>query len=289
MDYAIHIVIIWEIYLILSLGLLIVMGWGGLFNLGQIALFAIGAYASTLISMDLGVNPWIAFLIAPLIASISALILGLISLRLSHDYYALGSLAFAMIVYAFLCNWKSLTRGVLGIPGIMRPELFGISFDDNFSYCMLTSFVALCTIGVMSLIRRVAFGRFLYCQGESAEQLSSVGVSPLKVRLLAFMIGASFAGMSGALYAWYMSFIDPTSFSISELIFVVSIVIIGGLSKVRNVIASSFFLVVLPEALRFTEVPDSVLGPLRQFLYAFILFLVMFYHRNSLFVASREV
>lgn len=289
MEYCIHIIIIWEITLILSLGLLIVMGWGGLFNLGQIALFGIGSYTTALLTMDAQLPPWIAFAFAPVFAAIFALALGVISLRLSNDYYALGSLAFAMIIYALLCNWKSLTRGVLGIPGIMRPEIFGISLDDNLTFCGLTTALALLTIGITSFLRRVPFGRILRCQAESPDQLSAVGVSPIRMRLVAFVLGAAFAGISGGLYSWYMSFIDPTSFTISEMIFLVSIVILAGLSKVRNVIAASFFLVGLPEALRFTAVPDSVLGPFRQFLYALILFIVVYHKRVSLFTVNREV
>jgi len=277
------------IYLILAQGLNIVFGLGGLLNLAHVASYAIGAYTTALLSTELGWSFWVCLPASMFVSAFFALLIGAISLRLTEDYFAIGSLAFSAVVSALLVNWKSLTRGVLGIPGIPRPEFWGIDFYDNKNFLALTA-----VLDVVVLI----FVYFLFC-GRLARNLRSLAENEYaaqaiakdkkRVRNFAFMLSALFAGIAGCLFAYYINYIDPSSFTLTEMVFVLSIVIVGRPGSFWGVILSTIFLVLLPEPLRQLEIPPSILGPMRQMLYALILFGVVFWRREVLFPVQRRV
>ncbi len=288
-DYYVHLMILVGIYLILAQGLNIVFGLGGLLNLAHVASYAIGAYTTALLSTELGWSFWVCLPASMFVSAFFALLIGAISLRLTEDYFAIGSLAFSAVVSALLVNWKSLTRGVLGIPGIPRPEFWGIDFYDNKNFLALTA-----VLDVVVLI----FVYFLFC-GRLARNLRSLAENEYaaqaiakdkkRVRNFAFMLSALFAGIAGCLFAYYINYIDPSSFTLTEMVFVLSIVIVGRPGSFWGVILSTIFLVLLPEPLRQLEIPPSILGPMRQMLYALILFGVVFWRREVLFPVQRRV
>ena len=287
--YAEHLAVLFEIYLMLALGLQIVLGWGGLFNLAHIGLFGVGAYTQAVLSTDFQVNGWIALLLAPVITTVVAYPIYAISLRLQSDFFAIGSLAFAYCISSIFTNWSSVTHGVLGIPGIPRPEFFGISLDENGSFLILTTVVTLSFSLISIALRYSAYGTFLLAQSEFEYAVDALGVSSARIRGISFVFSAVYAGIAGALFAVYMTYIDPTSFSLSEMVFVLSTLVLGGMYSIRGTIASTAFLILLPESLRFLSVPSSILGPARQGLYAVTLFLVVYLRRRSLFIPKREI
>jgi branched-chain amino acid transport system permease protein len=287
--YLLPIMILIEIYVILSLGLQIVLGWGGLFNLAHVAMFGVGAYVVATLTTAMDVNPWIALMLAPVVAALAMYPVYLISLRLRGDSFALGSLALSLCIVSIFINWSSVTHGVLGIAGIPRVTLFGISTDSNELFFVVLTIATLCFLGVSLMLHAAPFGKFLYAQSEFEQAVDALGVSAAKMRSVACMLGAIYAGSAGGFFAMYLSFIDPTSFSLSEMIFILSIVILAGLYSVWSVLVSTTFLVVLPEVLRFADMPSSILGPGRQFLYAITLYLAVLVRGKKIFIARREV
>ena len=140
--YIIHLLILIGIYLILALSLQLTIGFSGLLNLGHIAFYAIGAYASALLS--LAGWPWIlCIILAGLIAMIFGFLLSLPTYKLKGDYLALATLGFSFVIYIVALNWTWLTRGPLGIPGIPKPELFGIVFSSNANFLILVLIITL--------------------------------------------------------------------------------------------------------------------------------------------------
>jgi branched-chain amino acid transport system permease protein len=280
--YLIHLLILICIYLILSISLQLSVGFTGLLNLGHIAFYAIGAYASALLALN-GFPFWFCFLSAGIFAMIFGFLLSLPTNKLKGDYLALATMGFSFVVYAVLLNWTSLTRGPLGLPGIPKPKIFGISFSDNLSFLILVAIIALISYLIIKRITISPFGKILEATRDNELLTRVLGKNTFKIKTISLMISAFFAGISGSLYAHYITFIDPSSFTILQLIPVLSIIIIGGLASLKGTIIATIILVLLPEPLRFIGFPSSIVGPARQILYSLILLFILIYKPKGFF------
>jgi branched-chain amino acid transport system permease protein len=280
--YFIHLAILVGIYLILALSLQLALGYTGLINLGHIAFFAIGAYVSALLTLN-GIPFIIAILLAGIISAFFGFLLSIPTNKLKGDYLALATLAFTFVVYAVTLNWTSLTRGPLGLPGIPKPSIFGLSFSSNLSFLILTIII---TLAVYFIIKRIVdspFGKVLEATRDNELATKVLGKNTFKIKSIALATSAFFAGIAGSLYAHYITYIDPSSFTIMQLIPILCIVIIGGLASLRGTIIATIILILLPEPLRFIGFPSSIVGPMRQIIYALILLLILIYRPKGFF------
>ncbi len=288
-EYATHLAILVGIYLILAQSLNLTFGLGQLFNLAHVASYAVGAYATALLSTEAGWSFLPCVAVSVLIAGVFSLTLGSIALRLTNDYFAIGTLAFGAVISALLINWRSLTHGVLGIPGIPRPELLGVDFYDNRNFLALLLLFVVLVQGIFFLAGRGPFGRALRALAEYDQAAAALGANTRRIRNLAFLLSSSAAGLAGSFFAYYLNYIDPSSFSLSEMVFLLTIVIVGRPGSFFGVMLSTAFLVLLPEPLRFLNLDSATLGPMRQLLYALILFAIVWWKRKSIFPEQREV
>lgn len=280
--YFIHLLILVGIYFILSVSLQLSVGFTGLLNLGHIAFYAIGAYISALFSLA-GVPFWVSFLLAGTGAMLFGFLLSLPTNKLKGDYLALATMGFSFVVYAVALNWISLTRGPLGLPGIPKPNFFGIVLSDNLSYLIFTFLVSLISYLIIARITNSPFGKVLEAIRDDELVVRVLGKNTFKVKNVSLATSAFFAGIAGSLYAHHITFIDPSSFTIFQLIPVLSIVIIGGLASLKGTIISTIILVLLPEPLRFIGFPSSIIGPARQIIYALILILILLYRPKGFY------
>ena len=274
--YLIHLLILIEIYLILAISLQLVIGFTGLLNLGHIAFYCIGAYISALLSL-VGLPFWFCFLSAGIGAMLFGFLLAISTNKVKGEYLALVTLGFSFVIYAFALNWISLTGGPLGLSGIPRPNLFGFTFSDNLSFFILTSIITLISYFIIKRIIKSPFGKVLEAIRDDELAVRVLGKNTFKMKSYALGISAFFAGIAGSLYAHYITFIDPSSFTLLQLIPILSIVIIGGLASLKGTIIATIILVLLPEPLRFIGFPSSIVGPIRQIIYALILLLILIY------------
>jgi branched-chain amino acid transport system permease protein len=228
MEYLIHLAILVGIYLILAQSFNVTVGLGKLFNLAHVAGYAVGAYVTALGSTELGMNPVQCMISSALLSGLFAFLLGGIALRLAGDYFAIGTLAFSAIVSALLVNWKSVTHGVLGIPGIPRPEFGTLQLYDNSRFLVLVVGMVVVSLGVLYLLFVSSFARVLRAQSENRLAAMALGRDVRMVNTTAFFVSAFFAGLAGSLFAYYLNYIDPSSFAFSEMVFLLTIV--GGLS-----------------------------------------------------------
>ncbi len=275
MEYLLHILIIAGIYIILSLSLNLIVGYTGLPALGHAAFSCVGAYASSLLALNLGFSPWIGLLAGALAALLLGVIIGFPSLRLKGDYFALATFGFGVIVYSIAKNWVSLTRGPMGLPGIPRFSLFGFSLDPLWAYLLLVVIFVLITIFVLRRVVESPFGRVLRSIREDEIASEALGKDTARYKLIVFMIGAFFAGIAGSLYAHYITFIDPSSFTVMESITIMLMVIFGGMGSIQGSIVGATVLVVFPELLRFLGMPSSIEAPTRQMIYGLLLVILM--------------
>ncbi len=275
MEYLLHILIIAGIYIILTLSLNLIVGFTGLAALGHIAFACVGAYTSSLLALNYGISPWIGLLIGACIASLFGVIIGFPSIRLKGDYLALATFGFGVIVYSVSKNWVSLTRGPMGLPGIPKFSIFGFELQPVGSYLLLVIvFVAVSTF-VINRIVDSPFGRILKSIREDEIASLSIGKNVNKYKLIVFVVGAFFAGIAGSLYAHYIAFIDPSSFTVMESIVVLLMVVFGGMGSIKGSFVGALILVIFPEMLRFLGMPSSVAAPLRQMIYGLLLIILM--------------
>jgi branched-chain amino acid transport system permease protein len=289
MDYYIHLLILICIYLILAQSFNLTFGMGRLFNLAHVAVYAIGAYTTALWSTEGGASFFQCVALSMLLSGLFALLIGAISLRLEQDYFAIGSLAFSSVISALLINWKSVTRGVLGIPGIPRPELWGIDFSVNLNFLYLILTFVVLTQAILYVFFRNSFSRALRGQAEGEFACMAIGKDTRATRNFSFFISSAFAGLAGCFFSYYINYIDPSSFSLTEMVFILTIIVVGKPGSFWGVIGATIFLVLLPEPLRFVEMPPSILGPLRQLIYALIQFGVVYVKRETLFPVERRI
>ena len=280
--YLIHILVLVGIYIILAVSLNLALGYTGMLNLGHVAFFGIGAYTSALLTKE-GVHFLIAFPLAGLFVTIFGYFLVLATNKLKGDYLALATLSFSFVVYSLLLNLTFLTRGPLGVAGIMKPEFFGLRILYPSQYLIFVAIIVTISVFIIHRIVKSPFGRLLQATRDDELGLKVLGKNTFKLKYKAMMISAFFAGIAGSLFAHYITYIEPNSFTLSELIFVLTIVIVGGLASLKGSVVSAFIIVMIPEALRFLSLPSAILGPMRQIVYALILLCILLFRPRGLF------
>ena len=275
MNYLWHILVMINIYAILSSSLNLVAGYTGLLSMCHAAFYGIGAYTTTLLMMQLGFGFVPAMLLAVPFTALLSLVIAVPSLRLRGDYFVLATLGFQIIVFGVLYNWVALTRGPYGIPGIPVPSVAGFEVNTVFRYFVFSGLLAAACLAIVWLLVHSPFGRLLRAVRDDEIAAAALGKNAPRVKTTAFALGAAFAAIPGALFAGYMRYIDPTSFTLMEAIFILSIVVIGGAGSFLGPIVGSAFMVLLPEVLRFLHMPDAVAANMRQIIYGLLLIVLM--------------
>ncbi len=280
--YLMHLLVLIGIYMILAMSLNLAMGFTGLLNIGHVAFYGIGAYTSALLAVNFGVPFWLGLIAGALVAALFGLLLAIPTLKLKGDYLALATLGFAIIFEAVMRNWVSLTNGSLGLPGIPKPAIFGFTFSSTFSYMILVIIFVALTYLFIRHITQTPFGRVLKAIREDELVAKSLGKDTVKFKMISLAISAAFAGIAGSLYAHYVTFIAPSTFSVMESILIISMLIVGGLGSVEGSILGALVLLLLPEPLRFLPLPIYAIGALRQIIYALLLTLILILRPSGL-------
>ena len=275
MEYLLHILVITGIYIILTLSLNLIVGYTGLASLGHAAFSCVGAYISSLLALNFGLSPWLGLLISACVAAMFGVFIGFPSLRLKGDYLALATFGLGVIVYSVAKNWVSVTRGPMGLPGIPGFSVFGFQLSGIWSYLILVTFFVFLTYFTIRRVVNSPFGRILRGIREDEIATLAMGKDVDRHKILVFVIGAFFAGIAGSLYAHYITFIDPSSFTVMESITILLMVVFGGMGSLPGSFVGASILVIFPEALRFLGMPSSVAAPLRQMIYGLLLISLM--------------
>ncbi|RKZ22124.1 branched-chain amino acid ABC transporter permease [bacterium] len=275
MNYLLHILIMINIYIPLALSLNLLVGYTGLLSMCHAAFYGIGAYTTTLLMVNLKVPFFPALFAGILFSSLLSLLIAYPSLRLRGDYFVLASLGFQIIVFSILYNWVSLTRGPYGIPGIPKPSLFGFEIDSLPFFFLFSLFFAGITFLAFRSLYSSPFGLVLKCIRDDELATIAMGKNTTFFKIWAFVIASGFAAISGALYATYVTYIDPTSFTLDESIFILTLVMVGGAGNLKGPLSGVVFLIILPEVLRFLGLPDTVAPNVRQMIYGGLIIYLM--------------
>ncbi|MGJ7484267.1 branched-chain amino acid ABC transporter permease [Variovorax sp. LT2P21] len=274
------------IYCLLALGLNLQFGLTRLVNFGVVAFFAVGAYTSGLLSLQ-GVPLPLCFVAAGVLSGLLALPIGLLSLRLRDDYLAIVTLGFSEAVRISIQQEGWLTHGVQGLPGL--PKLFAAwgGASDMAIFTTLLVLVAVVSWGTVRLARS-PFGRLLKAIGDDEAALSALGKDPAWFKVQVFMLGAALAGVAGAFYAHFITFITPEQFIPLITFYVWMGLVMGGTGTVRGAVFGSLLLMVFLEGSRFAKdwvpgVSEVGMASLRLAAVGLALILVTLYRPNGLF------
>lgn len=281
MEYILHLLILITIYIMLSQSLSLTAGFAGMISLAHAGFYGIGAYATAILSVNYHLPFILTLPIGMLICGLVALIVSTIALRTVDDYFIICTLGIQIVIFSLMNNWMSLTNGPLGIPGIPSISIIGIDFSTKFPFLILCIFLTTVIFLFLNYILKSSFGRVLKALSEDEIYTQSLGKNVYLTKVTAFTLSAMIAAVPGVLYAHYISYIDPTSFTVDESIFILSIVIIGGTRNLWGILFAAAFLVLLPEALRFVGMPDSIAANMRQIIYGLILVVIIMTSKNG--------
>lgn len=312
------------LYVMLALGLNIVVGFAGLLDLGYIAFYAVGAYLVALLSSPhlteqfttiaahfpngLHLSVWLILPLGAACAALFGILLGAPTLKLRGDYLAIVTLGFGEIIRIFMNNLDrplNITNGPKGIKAIDPVTIFGIDVSTKLDifgfsiapvYLTYYLFVVLALIIVIVTIRlqHSRIGRAWIAIREDEIAARAMGINTRNIKLLAFAMGASFGGISGAMFASFQGFVSPESFTLWESVVVLAMVVLGGMGHVPGVVLGAILLSVLPEFLRATIEPFqmAVFGHvlveaevIRQLLYGLAMIVIMLYRPAGLWPA----
>ncbi|HEV7835444.1 MAG TPA: ABC transporter ATP-binding protein [Caballeronia sp.] len=315
------------LYVMLALGLNVVVGFAGLLDLGYIAFYAVGAYVAALLSSPqlstqfewiahlfpngLHTPFWIIVPCAMALAATFGVLLGAPTLRLRGDYLAIVTLGFGEIVRIFMNNLDrpvNITNGPKGITGVdpvslfgfdlsKSHSLFGFNFPSVYNYYYLFVLCSLFVIFVCVRLQHSRIGRAWAAIREDEIAAKAMGINTRNVKLLAFAMGASFGGLSGAMFGTFQGFVSPESFTFWESIVVLACVVLGGMGHIPGVILGAVLLAVFPEFLRSTMGPlqNFIFGHqivdtevIRQLLYGLAMVLIMLYRSEGLWPSPKH-
>lgn len=252
--YQTNIMISALIYVMLGLGLNIVVGLAGLLDLGYVAFYAVGAYTYALLNYHFGLGFWAVLPIGGGLAALFGILLGFPVLRLRGDYLAIVTLGFGEIIRLILENWNEFSFGPSGIANISRPGFFGVGMDIEqatiYIYFLMIA-MTLFTVFVVNRLQDSRIGRAWIALREDEVACQAMGIDKRKTKLMAFALGASWAGLAGVVFAAKTTFINPASFTIWESIIILCVVVLGGMGSIVGVIVGALILILLPEYLRF--------------------------------------
>ena len=313
------------LYVMLALGLNIVVGYAGLLDLGYVAFYAVGAYLYALVASPhlmenfesiraaypdgMHFPIWAVVPIAAAVAAVCGMLLGAPTLKLRGDYLAIVTLGFGEIIRIFLNNLDhpyNITNGPKGINQIDSVKIFGLDLGRPLTiggfeiasvslYYYLFLVLVLVTVFVCYRLQDSRIGRAWMAIREDEIAAKAMGINTRNMKLLAFGMGASFGGVSGAMFGAFQGFVSPESFSLMESVMIVAMVVLGGIGHIPGVILGAVLLSALPEVLRYVAGPlqamtdgriDSAI--LRQLLIALAMIVIMLLRPRGLWPAPER-
>ncbi len=285
MDYLFHLLIYFAIYAILALSLNLIVGYCGLITMAHAAFFAFGGYSYALLTRLLGFGFLEAATCAFTLSGIMSLSVSLPSWRFRGDHFVLMTLAGQSFFYSVFNNWtsidspigtwKNLTNGPFGLSNVSKPDILGIKIESNGIIFVLFFFLLFLSLLIFFRLKSAPWGRLLKCMRDDELAVRALGKNTKLAKIHTLAIACAFAGLSGAMYSSYVSYIDPSSASLDESILLLSMVLIGGVGNLRGPMIGAAVLIGLPEVLKFIQLPASTAANLRLLAYGLLLMIMV--------------
>lgn len=249
-EFGLRIACIIMIWSMLAIGQNLITGFCGQMSLCHAAFYGIGAYTSALLTIRLGIPFPLALLASALVATMLGIAVGFPAIRIGGDYLFIVTIGFAEIVRLVFLNWDVVTNGPLGLPGVPPARLFGLVLTTNTHYYYLLLALLSMVIVASWQIVRSDIGRCFKAIREDETAALAMGVNATYYKVLAFAVGAFFAGLAGSVLAHYLAFVGPDGFTVDESILVLEMVIVGGLGSIPGSVLGAALLVGSVETFR---------------------------------------
>jgi branched-chain amino acid transport system permease protein len=286
MNFFLSYIILAEIFAIVALSTNFLVGVIGIFSVSQAAIMGVGAYAYAIAVMA-GIPFPLALLLAIALCALLNVATSLPSLRLEGDYFVVSSFGLQIVATAVFMNWSAVTGGTSGIAGIPAPRFSGLSFDEPENFVFLSTFaLALASAGYW-LLMRSSYGRTLHAIRLDELAAVAAGRHVLQMKLGISAVSGAYAGLGGALYAIFMSFIDPSSFEIHVSVLILTMLVVGGARTLAGSILGPFIILAVPQMLTLLALPPHLIGPLRSLAFGVILVSFMLWLPKGL--AGRKI
>lgn len=250
--YGLYLLSDWLVYVIATMGLNLTVGYAGQASLGHAAFFGIGAYCVA-IAMKAGHSFWLGLPLAGVGCFVLGLGVGFPALRVQTMYLAFATLGFNVLAWLVMRNEEWLTGGSFGINDIGRPGVFGLNLDGDLAYYYFVLAVAVALAAALWGLLRSPWGKAFTAVRDNPIRAESLGIHVRAYTLLAFAIGAAYAGIAGALFASLVQFIEPTPFHVSVSFMMYLMVVVGGSGYFFGPMLGAVVGVLLPEWLRFAQ------------------------------------
>lgn len=241
------------VFVIIVLGLYFTLGLTGQLSLAQAAFWGIGAYTAAILTKVVGLPIPVAMIAAAVLAGVMGIIVGVPTLKLKGLYLAMVTIAFVQIVYLVLLNWMDFTGGPNGISRIPTPNLGFIQLNNSWNYFYLVVAFVVLLVWFARNVTESSLGRAMMAVRESQIAAEAMGINASRVKIIAFVFSAVYAGIAGSLYVHRMTYVNPLLFTYDETIRMLSALLIGGRHSVVGALVGGSLLYMLPEWLRFMQ------------------------------------
>lgn len=272
------------IYALMAMGQNVITGYGGMLSLTQAGFFAIGSYATAILTTQFGWSFWGTLPVAFVVSALFGLLIGLPTLRLKGDYLAIATLGFGEIVRNVLNNWDSLTNGPMGIQRIPMPVIFGFTINPYKKYAFLVMVIVFVIIAYM-LFQRLArsrMGRALSAVREDEIAAQSMGINITKYKVYAFILGASVAGIAGSLQATFTLSVTPGTYTFMVSVMVLCMVVLGGMGNFKASILGAFIIQFISYFPQLTGLSSVIPPQFKQILFGLILVVMMIWRPQGI-------
>lgn len=281
--YIQNIAVLFCINAILAVTLNFIMGYAGIFSLAHAVFFGIGAYAAAYTALHFTDSLLVCMAVGIGLSGVLSLLLSLPALRVRGEYFVAASLGLQVIGVTIFSEWTSVTGGLGGLVGIPPPKLFGFEFSSPASFVPLAIACLLAVLAITTALSRSSFGRSLMALRDSESAAQASGKSVAAIKSLSVALSAGLAAIAGAIYAFYMSFVNVEGFMLDSSILLMAMVIIGGTGTVLGPIVGAALLMLLPAALSYLSfLPSTELGNIQQLIYGACMVVLMMFRPGGI-------
>jgi branched-chain amino acid transport system permease protein len=254
------------------------MGYAGIFSLAHAFFFGVGAYTAAYFAAHFSSEMLLAFPAAMLVAALLSMALGLPAVRVRGEYFIAASLGLQMLGVTIFAEWKSVTGGIGGVIDIPPPALLGHAVSGPTGFLVLVLACLAFVIGVTTVLLRSSFGRNLKAIRDSESAAQAAGKNVVAIKTIAIVVSSALTAVAGAVYAFYLTFINVESFTLDTSVLLMAMVIIGGTGTVLGPIVGAVLLMLLPSAFSYLSfLPQSEIGSIQQIFYGIAMVLLMIF------------
>lgn len=274
-DYVVYVIILTMLTVMLTASYDLLLGYTGYLSFCQGAFYGLGAYASALLTVDLGLSFWAAIPLSLIFVFIIAVIVGYPALKLREAYFAVTTFFFAHFVYLIFLNSTKITGGALGYLGVKPPQLFGINFASIEVYYYFIFVIMLAVVFFLYRLIKSDLGRIFISIREDQDLAESLGINVDFYKVLSFSISATLAGLAGGLFAHYFGMLHPSTFTWMKSEMIVIMTLVGGAGTLFGPIIGAAIVTFILELMRFA--PE-----LRYLIWAIALILILVVNPNGI-------